>query len=56
MDQVQAANESIPARPQLMADNATTDLSNASGAIGMMRNGVVMYGYVWCCTGLNTVV
>lgn len=41
--QVIPTNASIPAYPMLMADGATTDLSEAAGIIAIMRNGVAMF-------------
>ncbi|CAM9684281.1 unnamed protein product [Scytosiphon promiscuus] len=41
---VTPTNETIPAYPMLMADGATTDLSEMPGTIAIMRNGVAMFG------------
>lgn len=38
-------NASIPAYPMLLENGGTTDLSQATGNIGIMRNGVAMYRY-----------
>lgn len=45
INQVIATNESIPAYPMLFEDGGTIDLSETSGTIGVMRNGVSMYRY-----------
>ena len=36
---------SIPAYPMLFENGGTTDLSDAAGNIGIMRNGVAMFRY-----------
>lgn len=45
IDQEIATNASIPAYPMLFEKSGTTDLSQAAGVIGILRNGVAMYRF-----------
>lgn len=42
-------NESIPAYPMMFESGGVTDLSSTANAVGIMRNGVVLYRCVTSC-------